>query len=89
MLDKKILNKILVPIIEELIDALYESEEDERCLTTDDALDEFDDLLDKYNSEEDWKLIIDFLEAYIDKETVEHDIDITPLKQVLNERINW
>lgn len=89
MLDYKTLNKILTPIIEELINALYEPEEEERILITDEAFDELDDLLDEYDTEEDLKAILEFANSYIDKEETEHDIDISPLKQMIAERINW
>lgn len=89
MLDYKTLNKKLTPIIEELINALYEPEEEERILITDEAFDELDDLLDEYDTEEDLKAILEFANSYIDKEETEHDIDISPLKQMIAERINW
>lgn len=89
MLDNKTLNKKLVPIIEELINALYESEEDERCLITEQALEELEDLLEEFDSEEDWKQILDFANKYIESQLEEHDMDLSPLKQMIAEAINW
>lgn len=83
------LNKMLVPIIEELINALYESEEDERCLITEQALEELEDLLEEFDSEEEWKQILDFANKYIDDQTNEHDIDLSPLKQIIAEALKW
>ncbi len=89
MLNNAILNKKLVPIIELFIDSLYETDEDERHQICEESFGQLEDLLEEFNAEADWQTIVDFAEQYIDNNAKEHQLDITPIKQMIAEQIKW